>query len=46
MADHPNDKASARESLLFFGKLAVYLIALFVFGFVVFLLTRKLQIHR
>jgi hypothetical protein len=46
MAKTPTEKATLRESLMFFVKLVVYLAVLMAFGFVVFLLTKSLQIHR
>ncbi len=46
MAKTPPEKATLRESLAFFAKLVLYLAGLSVFGFVIYLLTRSMLIHR
>jgi Ni/Fe-hydrogenase subunit HybB-like protein len=46
MVETPTEKTTLRETLIFFAKLTVYLIALAAFGFVVYSLTKSLQIHR
>jgi len=46
MAEKSTEKATVRESLIFFAKLAAYLVGLAAFGAVIFALTRSLVIHR
>ena len=45
-ADDPQSRMTPREMLIFYGKLAVYLLLLAGVAYAVFLLTRSLGIHR
>jgi ATP/ADP translocase len=42
----PKPRLTARETAIFYAKLIGFLLALTVFGFVVFLLTKQLHIGR